>query len=267
MRVETGNGRNAPCWCGSGRKLKKCHGAVSFTASNQAVLPDGTVINIDKVEAVVPVMKMFPLPFDLLDLARWARDQAARREANHRATVLCVLLAAAAAEGTVNSLLEPLVPPEEWQDPSGRDIGLNWARVPKKWIKLSEKLKMRPQLDVEKQPLIGLLEVFDIRNNILHYNLRPNIEQVVVPMKATYDRGDVSITDDPDVDARGLVEADFGLQAALHPSRASGYYFAVLKVLRSVLPYCAPDPFGLIAALTDLAKEEPAPAASPESGP
>src|SRR5262245_60209288 len=119
--------RNAPCWCGSGRKLKKCHGAVSFTASNQAVLPGGTVIKIDKVEARVPGLKMFPLPVELLELARWARDQANRPGADHRATVMCVLLVAAAAEGIVNSLLEPLVTPEEWQDPGGKDRGLNWA--------------------------------------------------------------------------------------------------------------------------------------------
>jgi hypothetical protein len=229
------------------------------------VLPDGTVININKVEAVVPVMKMFPLPFDLLDLARWARGQANRPDANHRATVLCVLLAAAAAEGVVNSLLEPLVPPEEWQEPGGRDRGLNWARVPKKWIKLSEKLKMRPQLDVEKPPLTKLLEVFEIRNQILHFNLRPNIEEVVVPMKATYDRGHVSVTDDPSIDARALVEGDFGLKVALHPSRANGYYQAVVDVLREVLPYCSADPFGLIPALTELAKEETEASSPPDA--
>jgi hypothetical protein len=261
-----GSLRDTPCWCGSNRKLKKCHGAVTFEATNRAVLPDGTIVNVDRVEAVVPVMKMFPLPVDLFELARWARDQAASPGADHRATVMCVLLTAAAAEGIVNSLLEPLVPREEWQDPSGRDVGLNWARVPKKWIKLSEKLKMRPQLDVEKLPLKALLEVFDIRNKVLHYNLRPNIEEVVVPMKATYDRGHVSITDDPMVDARALVEADFGLKAALHPGRASGYYAAVVNVLREVLPYCTPDPFGLIAALTRLAKEEPATTTTADEG-
>jgi hypothetical protein len=107
------------------------------------VFPDGTIVNIHGIEARLPVLKMFPLPVDLLELAQWARDQAARPGADHRASVLCVLLAAAAAEGVVNSLLEPLVTAEEWQDPARRDKGLNWASVRMKWIKLSEKLKMR----------------------------------------------------------------------------------------------------------------------------
>jgi hypothetical protein len=242
-----------------------CHAAApQFTASNQAVFPGGATVNIHGIQARLPVLKMFPLPVDLLELAQWARDQAARPRADHRATVLCVLLAAAAAEGIVNSPLEPLVTAEEWQDPARRDKGLNWASVRLKWIKLFEKLKMRPQLDVEKPPLAGLLEVIEARNRILHYNLRPNIEEVVVPMKATYDRGHVSISDDPSVDARALVNADFGRKTALHPERARDYYFAVVKVLREVLPRCNPDPFGPIAALIKLAIEEEGPAPAPE---
>jgi len=28
VRVEKQTGRNDPCWCGSGKKFKKCHGSV-----------------------------------------------------------------------------------------------------------------------------------------------------------------------------------------------------------------------------------------------
>ena len=125
--------------------------------------------------------------------------------------------------------------------------------------------KRHPRLDVQKPPLAGLLEVIEVRNQILHSNLKPNIDEVVVPMKGTYDRGHVSITDDPSVDARAIVDTDFGLKAALQPDRARGHYFAVVKVLRAVLPCCNPDPFGLVAALIRHASEEegsaPAPAA------
>ncbi len=148
-----------------------------------------------------------------------------------------------------------------------RDKGLNWASMRMKWIKLSEKLKRHPRLDVQKPPLAGLLEVIEVRNQILHSNLKPNIDEVVVPMKGgrAADRGHVSITDNPSVDARAIVDTDFGLKAALQPDRARGHYFAVVKVLRAVLPCCNPDPFGLVATLIGRASEEegsaPAPAA------
>ncbi|HLF55640.1 MAG TPA: SEC-C metal-binding domain-containing protein [Thermoanaerobaculia bacterium] len=29
MRAEKTPGRNEPCWCGSGKKYKKCHGAAA----------------------------------------------------------------------------------------------------------------------------------------------------------------------------------------------------------------------------------------------
>jgi preprotein translocase subunit SecA len=28
VRVEKQTGRNDPCWCGSGKKFKKCHGSI-----------------------------------------------------------------------------------------------------------------------------------------------------------------------------------------------------------------------------------------------
>lgn len=255
--MTAGRDRNSPCWWGSGKKMKKCHGGpIAFVGPKTAVLPGGAVLNIHSVQASVPVVKMFPLPVDLLELARWAVEQANRSGSDHRATVMCVLFVAAAAEGILNSLLEPLVPSDEWQDPVRKDRGLNWERPYKKWIKLSEKLKMRPQLDVEKSPLKELLEVFELRNQILHFTLRPNIEQVVVPKKAEYDRGHVTITDHPEIDGCALVDADFGLKAALHPTRAHDYYLALAKVLRNVLPRCEPDPFGFIPTLTKLVRED-----------
>jgi hypothetical protein len=84
---------------------------------------------------------------------------------------------------------------------------------------------MRPgKLDVEKPPLAGLLEVIEVWNRILHYNLRPNIEEVIVPMKSTYER-------------------DHGLLLRRGQGAPAG------------AAYCNPDPFGLIAALIKLASE------------
>jgi hypothetical protein len=116
--MTAGRDRNRLCWCGSGKKLKKCHGApIAFvgpkTSPKTAVLPGGAVLNIHSVQASVPVVKMFPLPVDLLDLARWAVEQANSSGSDHRATVMCVLFVAAAAEGILNSLLEPLVPSDD----------------------------------------------------------------------------------------------------------------------------------------------------------
>ena len=79
--MTAGRNRNSPCWCGSGKKLKKCHGdPITFVGPKTAVLPGGAVLNIHSVQASMPVVKMFPLPVNLLELARWAVEQATRLE-------------------------------------------------------------------------------------------------------------------------------------------------------------------------------------------
>jgi hypothetical protein len=200
------------------------------------------------------VVTVFPLPVELLRLARWATGQALRPGADFRPTIMCVMFVVGAAEGIVNTFLEPLVPPDEWQDPSRRDAGLNWASPYKKWVKLSEKLKMRPQLDVEKEPLQALLRVVDLRNELLHFNLGRNMSQTGIPAPVHYDRGHVSVGP-PDAASIDALRSD--LSDRLTADKALGYFHALAGILRAVLPLYPPDPFGFTANISQLIAQDP----------
>jgi SEC-C motif len=257
MSDSKGRIRNQPCPCGSGQKFKRCHGAVQYLSHNQVRLPGGAVATINSVQATLDMVTVFPLPIELLKLARWATGQALRPGADYRPTIMCVMFVAGAGEGIVNTLLEPLVPPEEWQDPAKRDGGLNWARPYKKWVKLSEKIGMRPNLDILKDPLKGFIDVIDVRNELLHFNLGRNVVRSGVPVPTSYNRGHVQIGP-PDPAAIAALQTQ--LSERLSADRALGYFHALADLLRVVLPAHEGDPFGFTAQLSQLIEQDPEPA-------
>lgn len=248
--------RNQPCPCGSGQKLKKCHGRIRHISHNQVHLPSGAVATVHSVQATVDMVSVFPLPFELLKLARWATGQALRPTADFRPTIMCVMFVAGAGEGIVNTLLEPLVPPEEWQDPERRDSGLNWLRPQKKWVKLSERIGMRPNLDILKDPLKRFVDVIDVRNQLLHFNLGRNVVRSGVPAPASFNRGRVQIGQ-PDPAAVAALKTE--LSERLSADRALGYFNALADLLRDVLPAYGDDPFGFARYLSELIETDPSP--------
>jgi hypothetical protein len=202
------------------------------------------------------MVSVFPLPVELLKLARWATGQALRPNADFRPTIMCVMFVGGAGEGVVNTLLEPLVAPEEWQDPIRRDAGLNWARPQKKWVKLSERLGMRPNLDVLKEPLKGFIDVIDVRNELLHFNLGRNVVRSGIPVPTSYSRGHVGIGP-PDPAAIAALQTQ--LSERLSADRAPVYFRALADLLRVVLPAYGDDPFGFTKALAELIEHDPEP--------
>ena len=116
---------------------------------------------------------------------------------------------------------------------------------------------MRPNLDVLKEPLRAFIDVIEVRNELLHFNLRRNLVRSGVPVPTAYDRGHVQIgPPDPSV-----IEAlKTQLSERLSADRALGYFHALTELLRLVLPAYGDDPFGFTKALKELIERAPEPA-------
>lgn len=227
--------RNAKCHCGSGRKYKRCH--LAEDRDNITVAFDnGLVATLASVEASWISTRTSRTPEWLLWLARDAVRRTGEPGASPRDGLEAVLLVVTAGEAILNWLLEPLVSRDEFYGVGGRN-GLENLNTRKKWVRLSELLKMKPTLRPDAPPLQPFLDTVDVRNDVMHFkhgkNIRtsrgaavPGIKQrgrLVIPMA--------------EVIAAPLQEAPGeNVEDKLRPERAEAYLATLVALLKAVLP-------------------------------
>jgi hypothetical protein len=171
--------RNAPCPCGSGKKIKNCCGE-GARRWKPIDLGGFTVPAPPKGKVSLVISRESDLPQRLVAMARRAVAAATVHDTGDYEAVTALLLVHTAAEAVLNRLLEPLVSPDEWAGAKGGP-SLERARTEKKWVRLSELLKMKPNLSRNREPLRSFLKTVEARNSLVHFKHGENWETYETP--------------------------------------------------------------------------------------
>lgn len=228
-------GRNAPCHCGSGAKYKNCH--LGEDRDNITVAFDnGLVATLESVETTWISTQTSRIPEWLLLLARDAVRRTGEPGATERTSLEAVLLVVTAGEAVLNWLLEPLVSHDEFYGAGGKK-GMESLTTKKKWVRLSELLKMKPTLRHDAPPLQSFLDTVSVRNDVMHFKHGKNVRtsrRAAVP--GVKQRGRLFIPVSA-VMAAPLQEAPKeNVEDKLRPERAGAYLATLVDLLQAVLP-------------------------------
>jgi SEC-C motif-containing protein len=236
-------GRNDKCHCGSGKKYKHCHlgqdaltpvvfeGDEGFSAT---LHPDKmTARLVEEVDPEVP-------EWLFLHAASFARQ--ATTDGTHSATMMTVLLTAAASEALVNRLLGPHVGTAEWPD-------IEMEPPVEKWELLAAKLDLSNELARGRKPLQDLWAVHRLRNELSHFKHERHAVTVTRELPKEIKNGrlvfDAANPGAP-LEKRG---AGPDLNTALAAVKAHSYFEALVRVLESVLVVYKEDRFDIVHRL------------------
>lgn len=236
--------RRAPCHCGSGRRYKNCHGKKERIAP---LVVDGeggfsAMLHLDslKVDHVEEVDSMIP-EWLLLHAANFAEDATAG--GGHAATMMTVLLTAAASEAIVNRLLGPLVPAQEWAKKELKTSPIE------KWKELGAMIGLKNEISPGRAPLQHLAAVQDLRNEFSHFKHGRHASTVTRSLRTTFENGRIIV----DVDNPGPPSENRGagpkLEDAMSTSRARSYFDALLATLELALGSYVEDRFQIVERL------------------
>src|SRR5205807_340490 len=93
-------------------------------------------------------------------------------------------------EASVNRLLEPLLKAVEW-------LGLERKTPRQKWINLYQRVRVKPVLTPDKEPLRSLIEMVDLRNTLAHFKHGQHVTSAEVEVPASWalgpDGGEVTL--------------------------------------------------------------------------
>jgi hypothetical protein len=239
--------RNDPCPCQSGKKIKHCHGDAVRGWEPVDIGNGFTVSAPPTMSLSLVVSQESDLPERLVGMARKASARASEAAAGEYEVVSALLLVNTAAEAVLNRLLEALLPAPEWTG-SGKRDGLERASTAKKWVRLSEVLKMKPNLSRDREPLRSFLATVETRNALVHFKHGENVEVVETPrVKWTWGE---NVT----VNAGELVRAPPAavltpakLNGRFTPQAAAGYFDSLRSLLLAVLDHC-PEPLAHVAS-------------------
>jgi hypothetical protein len=165
---------NDKCPCGSGKKIKHCHGEPA--RSWQPVdVGGGFVLSAPpRVTARAVTMEEHSLPHWLLMLARKTAEEAAKPSAGNYQALLALLMVTTAGEAIVNRLLEPLVSQREWIGTKEKK-GLDWKPPPAKWVELSKRLGVEPPFRLGEWPVQSFARAVEARNALVHFKHSKNL--------------------------------------------------------------------------------------------
>ena len=231
--------RNARRPCGSGKKIKHCHGE---GARRFKPVPLGPGVTLSAPPSIALVLERdSDLPERLVAMARKATATATTADAGDYEAITAILLINTAAEAVLNRLLESLVTPKEWGGVQGRN-GLERAGTEKKWVKLSELLKMKPNLSRDKEPLRAFLKTAEVRHALVHFKHGKNIEVVQTP-SVPMNWGGHTVVPAGDLARQAparVLEAG-QLRGALTREAVAGYFDSLKALLTEVTKHCPAD--------------------------
>ncbi|HEY2029995.1 MAG TPA: DUF5677 domain-containing protein [Myxococcales bacterium] len=245
-------GANQKCPCGSGKKYKNCrqHKATPLVIDPFKVkLTNGTaIVNIESAQVVMRTKRDQQIQGWLLERAADAVRDAQMPGAGEFETMKVVLFAAAAAEALANRLLEPILSrkmsEKEWDDYE-RD-----TRTADKWLRLYQELGIVPTLQPGHEPLQGLVNVFKLRNDLMHFKHGKNliITEQWLPASSP-DRKHIEL--DPAIDDLGkrVTVQGSDIRDRLRPDRAADYYGAVRTLLLGALAKHPDDEHNIVRLL------------------
>jgi hypothetical protein len=239
-------GRREPCHCGSGKRYKNCHG------KNGAEIPPLVLTGDDGgFQGTVRVENVRASHFEGVDsqVPEWLFRHAAHYaekaavEGGHSATMMTLLLTAAASEALANRLLGPLEDPKRWPD-------LEWKLKPlEKWKALAAKLGLSEELSLGRAPLQQLADVQQLRNELSHFKHQRHSSSVTRSVPTTISNGRIVL----DMANAGPPSETHGdgpdLEAALEASKARVYFGALLDTLELVLGRYREDAFHIVDRL------------------
>ena len=246
--------RNALCPCQSGKKIKNCCGEaarrwrpIDFGGFTLTGPPRGSVSLVLSRES--------DLPQRLVAMARRAAVAAADPGAGDYEAASALLLVNTAAEAVLNRLLEPLVTADDWVGTKGRP-GLERARTEKKWVRLSELLRMKPHLLGDREPLCAFLKTVDARNSLVHFKHGENWETVETPSVPWNWGGTTEIPAGDLARQRPKRIIEEGqLQGALTREAVTRYFASFKTLLTEVLKHCPADDAHVASAVAAALQE------------
>jgi len=255
-----------PCACGSGKKARKCcDRPTRWATSHAGILADGSSIEVHGVTASMDVVAFPPLPLELFQLARLARDAATDPTATYLATLQCVVLAAAAAEAAVNVLLQPLLSESEWNG-EGKRRGFSWESPKRKWLRLSRVIPTDPLLELHTGPFAPVAALLDLRNSVMHFRIEHHMQRLSVPLTPpVFDKGHLTLVGAPEHEIRRAMGTLAGLPDELSVQKAPGYFAAVADLFVFVLEHLDlghQDRYGMGRALLHAALSDKHPPAA-----
>jgi hypothetical protein len=227
--------RNAPCPCGSGKKIKHCCGEKARTwkpidfGSFQTAGPL-------RVRPVAQTIQESSIVQWLIDCARRMTLKAMQPSSGPGDVLIALLLTVTAAEAAANRLLEALVSQAEWE---GKDGAKSVEKLPflEKWEKLSDLLRLTPPLRRGEGALQAFRYTLQARHDLVHFKHGKNAkvfeargpEQVLydVPANIEIDAALLSAPKDQVVSSP--------VEESLQGTKAEGYYLSFANVLMPVL--------------------------------
>jgi hypothetical protein len=244
---------NAPCPCGSGKKIKRCCGEKARTWKPfdfGAFQLAGPL----RLTAVAQSIEESPVAHWLIGCARQMTIKAMQPDAGHIDVLIALLLTATAAEAAVNRLLEALVSRDEWE---GKGKAKSVERLPflDKWEKLSETLAMDPPLRRGEWPLQALQQTLQARHDLVHFKHSKNTKVYEARGAQQILYGPTHLEIDPALlDAPKEQVARSPVEDSLQPSKAEGYYLSFADVLVPVLDACPTTDSSLAHAVAEMRK-------------
>lgn len=242
MAVHTLRPRD-PCHCGSGKRYKYCHQKADGVAPLVVVGDDGfsATVHVGSVNASHVEETASQVPEWLFQHAAQFADNATH-DGGHAATLMTLLLTAAASEALVNRLLGPLIPEKEWK-------AIELGPALDKWEELARRVGVADHLSRGKQPLQGLATVHRLRNELSHFKHERHTVTVTRPIATSIERGRIVL----DLGAAGPPEEKRGtgpdLEDVLAGLRAPAYFDSLVQTLNVVLGSYREDRFSIVKRL------------------
>jgi hypothetical protein len=234
-----------PCHCGSGKRYKYCHRKADRIAPVLIQSDDGftATLHVSNVSASRVEETDSQVPEWLFRHAAQFAEEASSAD-THAATMMTLLLTAAASEALVNRLLGPLIPAQEW-----KAIEL---RAPlDKWEELAKRVGVSHKITRGKRPLQDLGTVHRLRNELSHFKHERHAVTVTRPIATSIERGRIVLdagTAGPPDEKRG---AGPDLADALAGTRARSYFGSLVETLEVLLGAYPEDRFSIVQRLRE----------------
>lgn len=241
-KLEKLPGKNTKCPCGSGRKFRKCHRPwYTGKGSGMFALPGnpGLLFGVPTIRGTVVSQEASSLPLRLLHFARFAVQEASRPDAHEYQGVQALLMVATAGEGIVNRLLEPLMPPADWDK-------FEWSPAEDKWIKLSALVGITPTFSKGAKPLQAFTNVIRLRNRLAHFKHGKATSVEEVDFATSWKAGNLTADLSQPLGAPRVKPAEVKIDADIAPAKAREHYAALFDLLVPVLQRHPSDQFDVV---------------------